>query len=472
MTAIDSRGAIPNNVGLDADRRLRAMIEPFQRKYLEWWREAGPEGFDAAEVYLRTPTGVDRDGWATFGYVRLPEYRWGLFQAEPAPDATVGFGAAAGRPVFDSPPAEVRDEVRKLLVVQGDTEPGSVEQSRRLGRTAPSLYDLRNLLQINCEEGRHLWAMVHLLCAHFGREGEQEVEGLLARRSGSAENPRLLDAFNYAIEEWLSFLFWSTLADRDGKYQLLSMSESGFDPLARTCKFMLTEEGHHMFVGDDGLRRVIQRTAELMREHDTEDVAPYGGINLVTIQRYLNFWAPRTIDLFGNEVSDWAETLFDAGIKGRPFESRRYEDHSRLEDPFPVDRVVDGRLVATEVPTRKALNEVAREAYLAEIDGVIGRWNRMLAKMGIDFVFRRPDKRFARRIGVYRDFHFTPDGRPVSAEAFEEGLARWWPSEAERAHVRSLMVPVLEPGRIAGWIAPPARGIDNRPALDFEYVRL
>ena len=107
----------------------------------------------------------------------------------------------------------------------------------------------------------------------------------------------------------------------------------------------------------------------------------------------------------------------------------------------------------------------------APLNSIIG-WNRMLARMNIGFAFRVPDKRFNRRIGVYKDDHFAPDGAPVSAERFAQGLAEWLPSDAERAHVKSLMRPVYEPGKIAGWIAPPARGIDGKPALDFEYVRL
>jgi benzoyl-CoA 2,3-dioxygenase component B len=471
---MELRETIPNNVGLADKPRLKAALEPFRRKYLDWWAARGPAGFPLAQAYLRTPVGVDARGWAQYGYVRLPEYRWGLYQAEPEPARRALFGRVAGRPVFYSPPAELRGQLRKLLVTQGDTEPGSVEQSRRLGATAPSLYDLRNLFQINCEEGRHLWAMVHLLLEHFGGEGEDEAEGLLARCSGSAENPRLLQAFNSPIEEWLSFLFWSTLADRDGKYQLHAMSESAFDPLARTCRFMLTEEAHHMFVGDDGLRRVLQRTAELMRAHDTDDVAPYGGINLATFQRFLNYWAPQTIDLFGNELSSWAEEMFDAGIKARPFEAdpARYAEHVALAEPYGVERREGERLEAVELPARKAINEITRETYLAEIDGVIGRWNRMLARMGIGTEIRRPDKRFNRRIGVYAGLPFTPEGRLIERKAWEAGAADWLPSAAEWAHVKALMVPCFEPGRIAGWIAPPQRGIDGKPALDFAYVRL
>ena len=65
-----------------------------------------------------------------------------------------------------------------------------------------------------------------------------------------------------------------------------------FDPLARTCRFMLTEEAHHMFVGETGVSRILQRTCEVMNEHKVEssgDVRALGVIDLETMQRYLNF---------------------------------------------------------------------------------------------------------------------------------------------------------------------------------------
>ncbi|HEY7609290.1 MAG TPA: benzoyl-CoA 2,3-epoxidase subunit BoxB [Alphaproteobacteria bacterium] len=471
MSLIDRNAVIPNNVGLDERPALATTLAQFKGDYMKWWRECGPQGFDAADCYLRMPVAADARGWASYEYVRLPEFRWGVFQADRVDGRPALFGRLAGRPKLADVPAEFRATMIKLLTTQADVEPASVEQITYLGRMAPSNYDLRNLFQINCEEGRHLWAMVHLLCEHFGKDGEREIEGLLARRSGSAKNPRILNAFNQPIEEFLSFLFWSTLADRDGKYQLLSMSESAFDPLARTCKFMLFEEAHHMFVGDDGLRRVIQRTAELMRAHDTDDVAPHGGIDLSTIQRYLNYWAPPIIDLFGSELSQRSEDLFDAGLKGRVYEAERYAEHVRLDETIEIERAADGGLAAEAVPMRKAINEVARETYLREIDGVVERWNRMLAKMEIKFAFRRPSKRFNRRIGAYKDFFFTPKGKRVTREEFESGLRHWLPTEAEKAHVRALMQPVYAPGKIAGWIAPPVRGIDGKPVA-YEYVRL
>ena len=194
-----------------------------------------------------------RPGWAHFEYVKLPEYRWGIFLADPVPNRTIGFGDFFGQPVWQDVPGEFRNQLRRLVVTQGDTEPASVEQQRWLGHRCPSLYDLRNLFQVNVEEGRHLWAMVYLLHSYFGRDGRDEAEELLARQSGNDDKPRILDAFNEPIENWLDFFMFTMFTDRDGKSQLMSLSESSLDPLSRTTRFMLTEEAHHMFVGETGV---------------------------------------------------------------------------------------------------------------------------------------------------------------------------------------------------------------------------
>src|SRR4029079_1559684 len=129
----------------------------------------------------------------------------------------------------------------------------------------------RNLFQVNVEEGRHLWAMVYLLQTYFGRDGREEAEALLERRSGDPHKPRILRAFNEPCTDWLSFFMFTFFTDRDGKFRLLALAESGFDPLARTTRCMLTEEAHHMFVGETGIARVVRRTAELMKQNESED---------------------------------------------------------------------------------------------------------------------------------------------------------------------------------------------------------
>ena len=178
-----------------------------------------------------------------------------------------------GRDVWQDVPGEHRANLRRIIVTQGDTEPASIEQQRHLGLTAPSQYDLRNLFQINVEEGRHLWAMVYLLHRYFGRDGREEADALLQRTSGDSDNPRILGAFNEKTPDWLAFYMFTYFTDRDGKFQLCALAESSFDPLARTTKFMLTEEAHHMFVGESGISRVIQRTCEVMNQLKTDDPA-------------------------------------------------------------------------------------------------------------------------------------------------------------------------------------------------------
>ncbi len=330
MSAIDYNEKIPNNVNLAEDRALRRALEHWQPNYLEWWQDMGPEGSHDFDVYLRTATSVDKDGWAQFGYVKMPEYRWGIFLNPGKDDRKIHFGDHKGEGAWQSVPGEYRANLRRIIVTQGDTEPASVEQQRHLGLTAPSLYDLRNLFQVNVEEGRHLWAMVYLLHKHFGRDGREEGEALLERRSGEEDNPRILQAFNERTPDWLAFFMFTYFTDRDGKYQLHALSESSFDPLARTTRFMLTEEAHHMFVGESGVSRIIERTCDVMLELKTDapdQLRAAGVIDLPTIQRYLNFHFSVTIDLFGADESSNAAIYYSTGLKGRYAEGKRKDDH-------------------------------------------------------------------------------------------------------------------------------------------------
>jgi benzoyl-CoA 2,3-dioxygenase component B len=470
---IDYSDKIPNNVNLTENRVLKRALEQWQPAFLDWWREMGPEGTHAYDIYLRTAVGVDPKGWAHFDFVKMPDYRWGIFLNQSEPERKVNFGAHKGEPAWQEVPGEHRANLRRLIVTQGDTEPASVEQQRHLGRTAPSLYDLRNLFQVNVEEGRHLWAMVYLLHAYFGRDGREEAQALLERRSGDADNPRILGAFNERTPDWLAFFMFTYFTDRDGKFQLCSLAESGFDPLARTTRFMLTEEAHHMFVGESGVARVIQRTAEVMARERIDDPAELrsrGVIDLPTIQRYLNFHFSVTMDLFGADVSSNAATFYSTGLKGR-FEETKLDDDHLLEGAlYPVLEIRDGQLVGVEAPALNALNERLRDDFIRDASAGVERWNRILQKQGVSYAFKVPHKAFNRRIGPLAAARIDPAGRVVSEAEWSASVARWLPSESDRAFVASLMGPVAEPGKFANWIAPPARGINNLP-VDFEYVR-
>ncbi len=473
MSSIDYSDKIPNNVNLSEDRTLQRALESWQPDYLQWWQEMGPEGSTNFDVYLRTAISVDPQGWAQFDYVKMPDYRWGIFLNPAEQDRKIHFGDHMGEPAWQDVPGEHRANLRRIIVTQGDTEPASVEQQRHLGLTCPSQYDLRNLFQVNVEEGRHLWAMVYLLHKYFGRDGREEGEALLERRSGNADNPRILQAFNEKTPDWLSFFMFTYFTDRDGKFQLCALAESGFDPLARTTRFMLTEEAHHMFVGESGVSRVIQRTVDVMNQLKTDDpvkLRAAGVIDLPTIQRYLNFHFSVTIDLFGADESSNAATFYSTGLKGRFEEGKRTDDHVLKGQSYKVLHVADGKLGEKEVPMLNALNEVLRDDYIKDSIGGVERWNRVIDKAGIPFRLKVPHKAFNRKIGALAGVRVSPEGQVVSENEWNAKAKDWLPTVEDRAYVSSLMGRVVEPGKFANWIAPPVIGINRQP-VDFEYVR-
>ena len=375
MSTINYSEKIPNNVNLAEDRTLQRAHEQWQPSFLSWWGDMGPDGSSNHDVYLRTATSVDPEGWAQFGHVKMPDYRWGIFLNPGEKDRKIHFGDHIGEAAWNDVPGEYRANLRRIIVTQGDTEPASVEQQRSLGAHCPSLYDLRNLFQVNVEEGRHLWAMVYLLHSYFGRDGRDEAEALLERRSGNDDTPRMLEAFNEPIDTWLDFFAFTMFTDRDGKSQLLSLSESSLDPLARTTKFMLTEEAHHMFVGESGLARILERTCQLLRETGfSGDVRKAGGIDLPLIQKFVNFWFSQSLDLHGSEVSSNAAAYFSNGLKGRAEEDKFDDDHILAGNMYVLDLMDDsGLIIREEVPMRNALNEVLRDWYVGDCQAGVDR---------------------------------------------------------------------------------------------------
>ncbi len=373
-------------------------------------------------------------------------------------------------------PGEYRADLQRLIVIQGDTEPASVEQQRNLGATAPSLYDLRNLFQVNVEEGRHLWAMVYLLHAYFGREGREEAEELLHRNSGSEESPRILGAFNEETPDWLSFFMFTYFTDRDGKYQLGTLKESAFDPLSRTCEFMLKEEAHHMMVGTTGIDRVVERTAQLMVEHETDDAGPlrrgpaerHPEVPELPLQR-----VPRPVrrgDLHERRQllhRRHQGPLAGGTAQGRPPADRRLvhggRAHRRRKRPKSIGQ--------TEVSALVGLNTDLRREYISDCESGVTRWNRILDRAGLPQRLKLPHVAFNRKVGAFASVEVSPDGELLTEREWAEQKGRWLPTDVDKTHVRSLMQPVHERGKIAAWIAPPRNGINGQP-FDYDYVHL
>ena len=225
----------------------------------------GPDGFQQSLVYLRTAYSVDPRGWAKFDYVKMPDYRWGILLAPQEENRVIPFGENFGQPAWQEVPGEHRATLRRLIVIQGDpNRPRSNSNAisaRPRRRSMTCAICFRSMSRRAAGSGRWCICCRSISAATAARRPTNCCAAALAMRIP----PRMLGAFNEATPDWLSFFMFTYFTDRDGKMQLHSLAQSGFDPLSRTCRFMLTEEAHHMFVGETGISRVVQRTCEAMK---------------------------------------------------------------------------------------------------------------------------------------------------------------------------------------------------------------
>jgi benzoyl-CoA 2,3-dioxygenase component B len=235
---------------------------------------------------------------------------------------------------------------------------------------------------------------------------------------------------------------------------------------------MLKEEAHHMMVGTTGIDRIVQRTVDVMREHDTEDVGGLGAIPLPMLQKYLNFHYSVSLDLFGGETSTNVANYYTAGLKGRWLEDRRKDDHLLAGNSMMVDSLSeDGMIGQTEVSALVGLNTDLRREYISDCQGGVKRWNRILEEAGVKSRFKLPHIAFNRKVGAFAGIEASPDGEQLSAQEWQHRSSAWLPTDVDKTYVRSLMRPVHERGKIAAWIAPPRNGINGQP-FDYDYVHL
>ena len=386
----------------------------------------------------------------------------------------IAFGDHKGKPAWQEVPGELRATLRRLIVTQGDTEPalGRAAAPAR-ARPRPSLYDLRNLFQVNVEEGRHLWAMVYLLHAYFGRDGREEAEALLERRSGDPDKPRILGAFNEQTPDWLSFFMFTYFTDRDGKYQLASLAEIGLRSAGAHLPLHADRGGAPHVRGRDG--RAAHRPAHLRADEGAQDrrrAQPAARIDLPTIQQYLNFHFSVSLDLFGQEASTNAANYYTMGLKGRYLETRIEDDHVLTGAGFDIDTAEDGRIVRKTVPALSALNERLRNDYVEDSPAGVVRWNQVIEQAGIDFELKLPHRAFNRRIGAFAEL-----ARLARRQGGERGRMEGATSASGCRPTRTAPTSTSLMGR--RWSSPAssptgsprrARGINGQPA-DFEYVR-
>lgn len=319
----------------------------------------------------------------------------------------IEFGDMKGKKKFERvlqmPDQRMRDGLMNMIVYQGDTEFGSVEQQRRLVETAPSEHDLNSLIRVMCEEMRHGYQMCHVLIENFGSSGRVEAVKLLERRA--FEQNRLLGSFNEIVDNWLDFFVYTEFIDRDGKFQLKMLSRSSFAPLARSMGPMLKEESFHLGTGHNGLKRILRANR----------------IPIPLIQKYVNKWVPTAYDLFGTDHSASAEWAYVWGIKGR---------YDEGENPNPA--------------VREQLNEHARLLYLEEVKGLFTQLNALIPEGEQKLVV--PSIKFNRSIGEYARKPYDIDGNLLTKSEWETYEKNAFPTEDDVKAVNDIC-------KDEGWIA-------------------
>jgi len=318
----------------------------------------------------------------------------------PVNSDVIEFGDYAGRPKWETllqiPDQRVRDSLLHLITYQGDTEFASVEQQRDLLTTAPSEHDLESAVRIMREEMRHGVQMSYLLVKFFGTSGKLEAQKLLERRAFN--DNRLLGAFNQSVVNWLDFYCYTEFVDRDGKFQLVMLSHSGFKPLASSMKPMLQEEAYHLLTGHSGLTRVLKA----------------GKVPIDLIQKHINKWYSVALDLFGVDNSNSASWFYVWGLKGR------YDERSTS---LPADR--------------DRLNELSRDHYLKEVHRLIDQLNKLIpddqAKLSL------PGLKFHRSIGEYAGQTYNVNDELLSPEAYARHLEDVLPNARDKERLAEVL---------------------------------
>ena len=184
---------------------------------------------------------------------------------------------------------------------------------------------------------------------------------------------------------------------------------------------------------------------ELMKQDPNGDVRAHGGVDLPTIQKYLNLWYSLSLDLFGGEISSNAADFFAAGLKGRYKEDtlRRAQalDRLALRDGRPRGR--QGRPQGRRRCATR-MNEVLRDEYVEDCQRGVDAGTRRSSDEGIDV---RADAAVAQvpppDRHVVRASTSRPTARCSTTAEWDAQQGEWLPNDADEAYIKSLMKPVL-----------------------------
>jgi benzoyl-CoA 2,3-epoxidase subunit B len=324
---------------------------------------------------------------------------------------TIEHGRFAGRLKFERAgdmQGNMFYTARDIIKAQCSTELGSIQQHRLTLESATTEEAKFSILRIMAEELRHAYQMFWVLDhdPSWKKPGHPDVaaetiEALLSMELGT----HVLDAFNIEFNNFLDNVVYASVIDLVGKYQLDMQRVFSYAPVARSMGPMYSEEGFHLGMGRRILKEIVVSATKGVGDYSIEDV-----------QRAINQWYPRGLEMFGNELGGETNIAFGFKDKTNGVAQREYiaEVQSIVDNlNLAIAQVHHPGREADELRnlTMDVLSSGDTKDGLTPKDLIFLPSNKFFRKRGAqEFTFQPYD--------VYGDLLKGPDGIPFGADHY------------------------------------------------------
>jgi len=320
----------------------------------------------------------------------------------------IGYGRMAGQPRIEKAGDMVGNmfyTARDIIRAQASTELGSIQQHRLTLEEAPTDAMKVAMLRIMAEELRHgyqmFWVFDH--DKSWKKPGHPDIatetlDELLSMHLGN----HVLDAFNIPFYNFLDNVIFATIIDLVGKFQLEMQKVFSYAPMARSMGPMLSEEGYHIGSGRGFLKELAVAATEGSGKYSIDD-----------IQRVLNTWVPRGIEMFGNERG--GETNIAFGFKDRNNGTAQSEYHNEVREVIELTNVAIAQTKIRDISAPDARSLVREIQDTGESKGGL-RPEDLLFVADVKFFRKRGLEELAYMPYDLSGNLMTENGKPVPGE--------------------------------------------------------
>ncbi|MBI4564282.1 MAG: hypothetical protein HY716_06280 [Planctomycetes bacterium] len=352
----------------------------FHQRMVEWQKKHFPEMDFLVDHWSRHYRHEPFRLIAKFGALKSP---------------VIEVGALAGRPKL-ARTTDLEDEMvlqsAKIIKAQCSTELGSIQQHRGSLNKAQDPEQQFDILRVMAEEFRHAYQMMFVLAnddwTRVGKDiASETMDELLSMETGA----HVLDAFNLFFDSFVDNAAFTAIIDRVGKYQLEMQTVFSYAPMARSMGPMLAEEAFHMATGVNTLRKWCYAASR-----------GEGNVSISNIQKHINKWVPRGLEMFGDERGGKSAVQFGFKDLLNGEAMRRYYDELKVE----LIDTLNWEILRARHP------EIGRPDAPIIADRVLAT-GESEKDVAVDDLLYLPSEKFYRRRGLYEFQMWDPRGVPM-----------------------------------------------------------